>query len=67
MVGDGVDLWSADAIFFVYERVGEAVEVVAAKSAIRAWPPLLVLHDEVANPFVLGKKRLGDGRLAFVR
>ena len=61
LVGNGVDLWAADAIFFVYERVGEAIEVVDAKATIRAWSTSLVLHDEVANPFVLGNKCLGDG------
>lgn len=60
LVSDGVDLRATVEVFFVHERVREAVKVADAQAASKVWPALLIFDDEIAHTLVLSKEGLRD-------
>ena len=66
-MSDSVDLRAAFLAFLVEDPEREAIEVTNAQAEVGVRPALLVLGEEVANPFVLDQERLGDQAAGVLR
>lgn len=62
LMSDRVYLWTLHRIRFIYQRVGEAVEVTDTKAVVAFLSTIGILDKEIPYPLEFGEERLRDRR-----